>query len=56
MRHVVRKSRVHLINKMARDSKKLKAKKGTEEQVEKNKKKSERLVNEILLIKVINKS
>ncbi|XP_050537120.1 serum response factor-binding protein 1-like [Daktulosphaira vitifoliae] len=54
MRHIVRKSRVHLIHKLTRESKKLKGKKGTDEQIDKNKKKSERLVNEILYIKKLN--
>lgn len=52
MRHIVRKSKVHIINKLSRKSKKLKAKSGTEEQIAKNKKKAERFVNELLVIKV----
>lgn len=52
MRHIVRKSKVHTINKLSREAKKLREKKGNEEQVEKNKKKAERFVNELMVIKV----
>lgn len=52
MRHIVRKSKVHVINKLSREAKKLKEKKGNEKQIAKNKKKSERLVNELMVIKV----
>jgi len=52
MRHIVRRSKVHTINKLSREAKKLKAKKGSEEQVLKNKRKSERLINELMAIKV----
>lgn len=54
MRHVVRKSKVHTINKLSREAKKLKLKKGNEEQIVKNKRKAVRFVNELLVIKVIN--
>lgn len=52
MRQIVRKSKVHTINKLSREAKKLREKKGSEEQVNKNKKKSERFVNELMVIKV----
>lgn len=52
MRHVVRKSKVHTINKLSREAKKLKTKKGSEEQIVKNKNKAERFVNELMAIKV----
>lgn len=52
MRHIVRKSKVHTINKLSRESKKLKVKKGNEEQVVKNKKKADRFVNELMVLKV----
>lgn len=52
MRHVVRKSKVHTINKLSREAKKLKDKKGKEVQIAKNKKKAERFVNELMVIKV----
>lgn len=52
MRHIVRKSKVHTINKLSREAKKLKEKKGSKEQVNKNKKKAERFVNELMVIKV----
>lgn len=52
MRHIVRKSKVHTINKLSREAKKLKAKKGSEEQIDKNKNKAERFVNELMVIKV----
>ncbi|VVC31534.1 Bud22/Serum response factor-binding protein 1 [Cinara cedri] len=51
MRHIVRKSKVHIINKLSREAKKLKEKKGNEKQIEKNKKKGERFVNELMVIK-----
>lgn len=54
MRHIVRRTKVHTINKLSREAKKLKLKKGNEKQIEKNKKKAERFVNELLVIKVIN--
>jgi len=54
MRHIVRKSKVHTINKLSREAKKLKLKKGSEEQIVKNKKKAERFVNELLVIKKLN--
>jgi len=53
MRHIVRKSKVHIINKLLREAKKLKLKKGNEEQIVKNKKKAERFINELLVIKVL---
>lgn len=52
MRHVIRKSKVHTINKLSRESKKLKVKKGSEEQIVKNKKKADRFVNELMVLKV----
>lgn len=52
MRQVVRRSRVHIINKLLREAKKLKEKKGSNEQVIKNKKKAERFINELMAIKV----
>lgn len=54
MRHIVRKSKVHVINKLSREAKKLKEKKGSEKQIAKNKNKSERFVNELMVIKVYN--
>lgn len=54
MRHIVRKSKVHIINKLTREAKKLRIKKGTEEQIAKHKKKAERFINELLVIKVYN--
>lgn len=54
MRHIVRKSKVHIINKLTRDAKKLRIKKGTEKQIAKHKKKAERFINELLAIKVYN--
>lgn len=53
MRYDVRRSKVHMINKLSRQAKLLKNKKGTEEQVGKNKYKAERLIKEISLIKQI---
>lgn len=52
MRQIVRRSRVHIINKLSREAKKLKEKKGSEEQVIKNKKKAERFINELMAMKV----
>lgn len=52
MRKCVRQSRIHCINKLSREIKKLKEKKGTEEQKSKNLKKAERFVQEILFMKV----
>lgn len=52
MRHVVRRSRVHVINKLSREAKKLKGKKGNDEQVVKNQRKAERFIAELLAIKV----
>jgi len=52
MRHIVRKSKVHTIHKLTREAKKLKEKKGNEEQIVKNKKKAERFINELMVIKV----
>lgn len=54
MRHIVRKSKVHTINKLSREAKKLKIKKGNEKQMIKNKNKAERLINELMVIKVYN--
>lgn len=54
MRHIVRKSKVHVINKLSREAKKLKEKKGNEKQIAKNKTKSERYVSELMIIKVYN--
>lgn len=52
MRHIVRKSKVHTIHKLTREAKKLKEKKGSEDQIVKNKKKAERFINELMVIKV----
>lgn len=54
MRHIVRKSKVHIINKLSREAKKLKEKKGSDDQILKNKKKAERFVKELMVIKVNN--
>ncbi|XP_025201535.1 serum response factor-binding protein 1-like [Melanaphis sacchari] len=54
MRHIVRKSKVHTIHKLTREAKKLKEKKGSEEQIVKNQKKSERFINELMVIKKLN--
>ncbi|XP_027845012.1 serum response factor-binding protein 1-like isoform X1 [Aphis gossypii] len=54
MRHIVRKSKVHTIHKLTREAKKLKEKKGSEEQIVKNKKKAERFINELMVIKKLN--
>ncbi|XP_060854734.1 serum response factor-binding protein 1-like [Rhopalosiphum padi] len=54
MRHIVRKSKVHTIHKLTREAKKLKEKKGSEEQIAKNKKKAERFINELMVIKKLN--
>ncbi|XP_022168345.1 serum response factor-binding protein 1-like [Myzus persicae] len=54
MRHIVRKSKVHTIHKLTREAKKLKEKKGNEEQLVKNKKKAERFISELMVIKKLN--
>lgn len=52
MRNDVKRSKVHTINNMTRQAKKLRIKNGTEEQKSKNIKKAERLIQEIMVIKV----
>lgn len=52
MRYDVRRSKVHLINKLSRQAELWKNKKGTEEQVEKNQYKAERMIKEIFVINV----
>lgn len=52
MRKCVRQSRIHSIHKLSREIKKLKEKKGTDEQKIKNLKKAERFVEEIGIMKV----
>ncbi|CAI6367158.1 unnamed protein product [Macrosiphum euphorbiae] len=54
MRHIVRKSKVHTIHKLTREAKKLKEKKGSEEQLIKNKKKADRFISELMVIKKLN--
>ncbi|XP_029347259.1 serum response factor-binding protein 1 isoform X2 [Acyrthosiphon pisum] len=54
MRHIVRKSKVHTIHKLTREAKKLKEKKGSEEQLVKNKKKADRFICELMVIKKLN--
>lgn len=54
MRHIVRKSKVHTIHKLTREAKKLKEKKGSEEQLVKNKKKADRFISELMVIKKLN--
>ena len=51
-RKLVRQSRVHCIRKLSRDIKKLREKKGTNEQKSKNLKKADRFVEEIYQMKV----
>lgn len=55
MRYDVRRSKVHLINKLSRQAKLWKKKKGTEEQIKKNQYKAERMIKEISVINVSNK-
>lgn len=52
MRKVVRTARVHIINKLTKDIKKLKERKGDEKALEKTKRKIERFLQEIQVIKV----
>jgi len=52
MRQEVRKGRVHTINKLTKIVKKLNGRKGTEQAQEKAKRKADRLVQEIQIIKV----
>ena len=56
MRYDVRRSKVHLIHKLSRQAKMWKNKKGTPEQIESNKYKSERMIKEISAIKVRNRN
>ncbi|OXA64615.1 serum response factor-binding protein 1 isoform X2 [Folsomia candida] len=51
MRKVVRTARVHIINKLTKDIKKLKERKGDEKALEKTKRKIERFLQEIQVIK-----
>ncbi|XP_069687494.1 serum response factor-binding protein 1 isoform X2 [Periplaneta americana] len=51
MRREVRRARVHVINKLVRESKKLKNKNGSEEQKKKNERKAERFMEEVFIIK-----
>jgi hypothetical protein len=52
MRHETRKAKLHTINKLIRESRKLKIKNGSEEQKKKNNRKAERFMEEVLIIKV----
>lgn len=54
MRYDVRRSKVHLINKLSRRAKLWKNKKGTEEQVQKNQYKAERVIKEISVVNQLN--
>ncbi|XP_014600270.1 PREDICTED: serum response factor-binding protein 1-like [Polistes canadensis] len=51
MRKLVKQARVRVIHKLTREAKTLRAKKGTEKQLEKNKKKADKLINEIHFLK-----
>lgn len=51
MRKLVKQARVCVIHKLTREAKTLRAKKGTEKQLEKNKKKADKLINEIHFLK-----
>ncbi|KAI4495811.1 hypothetical protein M0802_008434 [Mischocyttarus mexicanus] len=53
MRKLVKQARVCVIRKLTRESKTLRAKKGNEKQLEKNKKKADKLINEIHYLKNI---
>lgn len=53
MRHIVAQARVHIISKLTREIKKLKDKKGTEEQKTKNLQKAQKFTKEVLLIKTL---
>ncbi|XP_067009372.2 serum response factor-binding protein 1 isoform X2 [Anabrus simplex] len=55
MRNEVQRAKVHVINKLVRESRKLKAKKGTEKQRERNCKKADRLAKLVLHIKKVKK-
>lgn len=52
MRHSVKQSRIQAINKLVKDIKKLRDKKGTDEQKAKNSSKAERYVELIQIMKV----
>ncbi|XP_015176689.1 PREDICTED: serum response factor-binding protein 1-like [Polistes dominula] len=51
MRKLVKQARVCVIHKLNREAKTLRGKKGTEKQLEKNKKKADKLINEIHFLK-----
>ncbi|XP_047121736.1 serum response factor-binding protein 1 [Schistocerca piceifrons] len=51
MRHSVRKAQVHIVHRLTREINKLKNRKGNEKQVEKCKRKAERLIEELQNIK-----
>lgn len=53
MRKLVRQARVCVIHKLTREAKTLRTKNGTEKQQEKNKKKADKLINEIYFLKKI---
>lgn len=54
MRGSVKQVKTHLINKLTREAKKLREKKGTEEQKKQNQKKADRFIEEVMLMKVTN--
>ncbi|CAH0381710.1 unnamed protein product [Bemisia tabaci] len=53
MRGSVKQVKTHLINKLTREAKKLREKKGTEEQKKQNQKKADRFIEEVMLMKKI---
>lgn len=53
MRQFVRQARIRIIHKLTREAKTLRAKKGTEKQQEKNRRKADKLINEIYALKKI---
>ena len=52
MRHNVRRARTQTVNKLSKQIRMLRAKKGTDEEITKNKAKADRLASEILTMKV----
>ncbi|GLH14985.1 Serum response factor-binding protein 1 [Gryllus bimaculatus] len=54
MRHSVSQARVHVLNKLVREIRKLQNKKGTDEQKQKNSRKAERLRQEVIFIKKLD--
>lgn len=54
MRGAMKQAKLHTIRKMSRQAKSLRSKKGNEEQMTKNKRKADRLVKEISVIKELN--